>query len=128
MKFKFNTIISFLVIAIFVFQVLAKFIIVADYVVNKDFIAKTLCENKNKPKLKCNGKCHLAKQLDKQDKKEKPTTSSKDKFEIVYFQSINQDVNNEKVIISVEEKKSKFYYSENRKSTFLNSIFQPPRV
>ena len=33
------------------------------YVVNKEYVAKALCENKAKPQLHCNGKCHLAKQL-----------------------------------------------------------------
>lgn len=38
--------------------------------INKDYITKTFCENKAKPKLKCNGKCHLRKQLKEQDKQE----------------------------------------------------------
>ncbi len=33
------------------------------YEFNKDYITQELCENKDKPKLKCEGKCHLAKQL-----------------------------------------------------------------
>ena len=36
-----------------------------EYIVNYDYIVKELCENKDKPELKCNGKCHLAKQLAK---------------------------------------------------------------
>jgi hypothetical protein len=36
-----------------------------EYTINKDFIAKVLCINKDKPELKCNGKCHLTKQLKK---------------------------------------------------------------
>lgn len=32
---------------------------------NQKQIAKEYCINQNKPKLKCNGKCHLAKQLAK---------------------------------------------------------------
>ncbi len=34
-----------------------------EYAVFKDFIVKNLCINRNNPKSKCNGKCHLAKQL-----------------------------------------------------------------
>ena len=37
-------------------------VIVTDFVVNQDFIAKTLCIQKDDQKG-CNGKCHLAKQL-----------------------------------------------------------------
>ena len=36
-----------------------------DYALNKEYIAKNLCENRDKPKLNCNGKCHLMKQLKK---------------------------------------------------------------
>ena len=38
---------------------------VIDYLLNKEYIAKNLCENRNKPKMNCNGKCHLMKQLKK---------------------------------------------------------------
>ena len=38
---------------------------VMEYVVNYDYIANVLCENKDKPQLQCNGKCYLAKQLKK---------------------------------------------------------------
>jgi hypothetical protein len=37
-------------------------VIVGDFLVNQDFIAKTLCIQKDDQKG-CNGKCHLAKQL-----------------------------------------------------------------
>lgn len=33
---------------------------------NKEYIAKNLCENRNRPKSHCNGKCHLMKLLKKQ--------------------------------------------------------------
>src|SRR6056297_976397 len=39
---------------------------VMEYVVNYDYIANVLCENKDKPQLQCNGKCYLAKQLAKE--------------------------------------------------------------
>ena len=39
-----------------------------EYVLNQDYIVEFLCSNKEKPELQCNGKCYLAKQLEKQDK------------------------------------------------------------
>ncbi|WP_405569959.1 hypothetical protein [Winogradskyella sp. Asnod2-B02-A] len=33
------------------------------YQLNIDYIIETYCINTDKPELKCNGKCHLAKQL-----------------------------------------------------------------
>lgn len=41
--------------------------VVAWYKLNRDFIAKTLCENRNRPDIHCNGKCQLNKQLKKAD-------------------------------------------------------------
>lgn len=39
---------------------------VVDYVVNFDYIVNVLCENKDKPEMNCNGKCHLSKELAKE--------------------------------------------------------------
>lgn len=48
---------------------------VAYFNVNRAYIAKSLCENRSRPELKCNGKCYLAKMLKKQQaKKDKETT------------------------------------------------------
>ena len=44
-----------------------------EYEVNKEHIAKNLCENKAKPEMKCNGKCHRAKQIQKIAQEEVPT-------------------------------------------------------
>ena len=50
---------------------------VVEYVVNYDYITKTLCVNKAKPKMQCNGKCHLMKELAKAAESEKPISSDK---------------------------------------------------
>ena len=36
-----------------------------EYAVNKDYIAAELCENKDRPEMKCGGSCYLMKQLSK---------------------------------------------------------------
>lgn len=50
---------------------------VLEYVANYSYIAKELCENRGKPKMHCNGKCHLMKQLAKASEQEKPLTDKK---------------------------------------------------
>ena len=47
------------------FQVMVKVAIVGWYELNKEYVAKNLCENRNKPQMKCCGKCYLKKQLRK---------------------------------------------------------------
>jgi hypothetical protein len=59
-----------------------------DYAINKSYIAKVLCENIEKPKLECNGKCHLKKELKKAkaiDYSEKETTIRSNEKEHVYL-------------------------------------------
>ena len=70
---------------------------VVDYIVNYDYISKVLCENKDKPELKCNGKCHLKKELAKASEDEKPINSdkknnSKQEIEVLFFQEIKTSV------------------------------------
>ncbi|GAB4047406.1 hypothetical protein [Spirosoma litoris] len=49
--------------------------IIAHYQLNKEYIARVLCENRDKPQLHCDGKCYLAKQLKtQQEKQDKETT------------------------------------------------------
>jgi hypothetical protein len=45
--------------------------------INYDYISKVLCINKDKPELKCNGKCHLMKELAKLQKMTNPFLSDK---------------------------------------------------
>lgn len=56
--------IAFLVLTLALFSGgIRNFSIYIDFYVNQDYIAAELCENKAKPEMKCNGQCHLMKQL-----------------------------------------------------------------
>lgn len=49
--------------------------IIAHYNLNRDYIARVLCENRDRPQLHCDGKCFLAKRLKaQQDRQDKETT------------------------------------------------------
>jgi hypothetical protein len=50
---------------------------VIEYVFNYDYITAELCENKDKPLMRCNGKCYLMKELAKAAENEKPLSSDK---------------------------------------------------
>ncbi len=65
---------------------------VVDYVVNYEYISKVLCENKAKPMMHCNGKCHLMKELAKVAETDNPKSSDKKSFspiqEVLFFKEI----------------------------------------
>ncbi|MBK8599718.1 MAG: hypothetical protein IPN80_03480 [Flavobacterium sp.] len=82
------------VILLIVFALFLKPIFpLVEYVTNYDYITKVLCINKAKPKLQCNGKCHLMKELAKASESEKPIQSdkkdtSKQEIEILFFEDL----------------------------------------
>jgi len=58
---------SIFFLAVLILYVLRPVIPFIEYALNKDYIAKNLCVNRDKPKSCCQGKCHLKKQLAKSD-------------------------------------------------------------
>ncbi|HEX8279356.1 MAG TPA: hypothetical protein VF540_11700, partial [Segetibacter sp.] len=58
-------------------QTFSRFVVEADYFINKGYIAKYLCENTSKPKMNCCGKCYLNKKLKQQEKQDQQTPNSK---------------------------------------------------
>ena len=118
--------IAILLASAFLFQSTSKLFIVAHYALNKDFIAKNLCENKAKPQMHCNGKCHLKKQLQKEDKKEGSVpVSSKEKYEIQLFSERQSPLNN----TTFDSKHDvSFCYFINVYNKHLSAVFHPPQA
>jgi hypothetical protein len=122
-----NKIVVLIVLALFLKPIFP----VIEYIVNYDYISKVLCENKDKPQLKCNGKCHLMKELAKAAENEKPISSdkksnSKQEVEVLFFQDI-QSLVLEKIYFqnktSIHNNYSNLYFHLNG-----CSVFHPPTV
>jgi hypothetical protein len=63
--------IASLLLVAFAAQSFSQVILVANFYINRSYIAAKLCENRYRPMMKCNGKCILAKKLKQQEKKER---------------------------------------------------------
>lgn len=104
---------------------------VFEYAVNYNYIANELCVNKAKPEMKCNGKCHLMKELAKASDNDNPISQDKkthhQEIEVLFLEKIIAFCFSP--IYSFEGKNKintdycNLYFSEN---TF--SIFHPPTV
>ena len=100
-----------------------------EYAAFYDYIKNELCVNKEKPKLQCNGKCHLKKELakasDSENSKDKNHSSSSE-HQIVFF----HDAYKIAPVTFIKEQNSKILTSYNRiyKFHFTDSIFHPPLV
>ncbi len=67
-------------------QVGDRYVVMLGFRINQEFIAKNLCENRNRPELHCNGHCQLTKKLAEEQKKdqESPLRKADNKSEIFY--------------------------------------------
>jgi len=53
-------------------QAFSKWAMLLEFKWNQDYIAQNFCENKAKPKLKCEGNCQLTKMMAAEEKKTAP--------------------------------------------------------
>jgi hypothetical protein len=117
-----------LVFLLALFILLKPILPVVDYIVNYEYITKVLCVNKDKPKMHCNGKCHLMKELAKASESEKPISSDKksttQESELLFFEKINSF----KLSSIYFEDKHQLYTSNSDLYFYLNSdsVFRPP--
>ncbi len=97
---------------------------------NQSEITKKYCENKAKPKLKCNGKCHLAKQLKAQENQDDSSKNSLPKFKKdIEINLIHQSIESltfSKVDFSTI-RQSQFFMVNNYAYNSVNDCFHPPK-
>lgn len=117
------------IIAIFLLSAItlhtfSKVILVLNFAINRTEIANKYCENKAKPKMHCDGKCHLKKQLNEEEKKEKNEGSkeSKEKSESHFFVQVNFSFP-----IQAATLKTQYFYSPNYSNSHSHSVFFPPQ-
>jgi len=71
-------------------QTFSKWLIIIDYAINQKEIAETLCVNKSRPEMHCNGKCQFKKRIihDETEQNTPLNQSLKEKSEpLQFFQS-----------------------------------------
>jgi len=97
-----------------------------DFQLRKDYIAKVLCINKDRPELHCDGTCYLAKKVKALEERENQSQRSIfEKFELptmiceeilsLDFQSTSSEIN------SITPEYQNTYFKR-----FASSIFRPP--
>jgi hypothetical protein len=57
-------------------QTFSKWIIIADYTINREYIAEKLCINKAKPVMQCKGKCQLSKKMISESEESQETNAA----------------------------------------------------
>lgn len=105
-------------------QTFSKGLILAEFILNQDYIAKVLCVNRAKPELACKGQCQLMKQMEKDTQKEQSGNALKDKYEVI-FADINTVSGLIPYIITVQIATP---YDEGIPHIALHTVFHPPQA
>lgn len=100
-----------------------------DYIINYEYISTKLCENRAKPEMHCDGKCHLKKELAKAASDEKPISNKKSSvfkqemenlfFKVAHpfcFQNIEAVLSNK----IIDRYQNLYFYKS------INAFFHPP--
>jgi hypothetical protein len=106
---------------------------IAYYRLNIAYITEKFCENKDKPQLQCNGKCHLAKELSLVNaSSEEPTdepikiSNAYKSFAPLFFQKTILKVSNEGAI---DPRNTSLFFYDNHYTFFREfGLFRPPIV
>lgn len=72
-----RSLIAYILLAAIMLPTLSPWGTIAYFKLNREYIAKVLCENRKRPELHCDGKCYLAKKLRQQQEKQDKETSEK---------------------------------------------------
>lgn len=115
-------ILAFILLSGILLQTCSKQLIYTGYLLNKEMIASVFCINKNAPEKKCEGKCHLKKQLDHDTRQQEEDQKGKSMNEVFYLftQPLELSIQSHQII-------SHFYFQH---SHFINTglipVFHPP--
>ncbi len=105
-------------------QTSGKLAVLGYYTLNKKYITDNLCINRSKPKMHCNGKCHLAKELSKEEKRQQsPSNPLKEETEQVLFTEKN---NLSIALLPAEINTASSYYLLVAYATILSTAERPP--
>lgn len=98
-----------------------------NYEINVKAITDKFCVNKEKPKLACNGKCYLSKQIKAAEKQNEKSSSPENKKIVttLFFQEIENLLFNG---FCASKQNFNSYYLEKVLFYFHSTIYRPPKI
>ncbi len=120
---------AYLFLVLYVMAMLRPIVPVIDYLINYDYIAEQLCENRNKPILACNGICYVTKEIQKTlpalpiGNKSRIPSIDFEKYSVITLFTCKY------IALNLDSlQKSKFIYAINEKvKNHIEFIFRPPK-
>ncbi len=118
------TILLFLLVAI---QTFSKWCLMAEYQVNRDFIAKNLCVNRFRPSCCCQGKCYLNKKIAADESRQQDPAKGAQKDETL-LQVHTSDILLPAPVCALFNFTHHTRYLDGDSHEYIPSFFPPPRA
>ena len=101
---------------------------VITYYVDYEHISKELCENIDKPEMRCDGKCHLKKELAKTSEDQKPISNSKNSTKEIENILFLEKTTSYFIISFSKIIKNNYWYNNLYQYNNSNQTFHPPSL
>ena len=122
-----SVVVSLVLLLVMAAYLIIPVIPVIDYLLNKDYIAKNLCINKDKPKSCCKGKCHMVKQLQKTNQNtEKEPKNNNNRAQL---KDQNEFILSKSCLYTTKSVRKKYFIYNTLTNSQLDcfAIFVPPK-
>jgi hypothetical protein len=121
-------IISGILLSVLAAYLVLPVIPIVDYIINKEYIAKNLCVNRDKPKSCCKGKCHLVKQLKKTSTNTE--NENKDRGKSAQYKQLDEFLVNKSCEPIIHKTSNDYLITNSSKLLLLSisAIFVPPEL
>jgi hypothetical protein len=120
-------IISGILLSVLAAYLVLPVIPIVDFLINREYIAKNLCINRDKPKSCCKGKCHLVKQLKKNSTNTE--NENKDRGKSAQYKQLDEFLVNKSCQPIIHKTASDYLTINSSKLQQLSiaAIFVPPK-
>jgi hypothetical protein len=119
--------VTILLIGVVALQTFSKWFVILDYRINEEYIAKNLCENRNKSKSCCHGKCYLGKQLAKEEDQQQTPAKGGQREETQTIWYLLNNTQAEFHLFGLLKSNYPLYLT-GKSQEFARSFFQPPQA
>lgn len=100
--------------------------ILIEYLVDIEAYTAKYCENTDKPEIECNGKCHLSKELAKDQENKNPENLQV--FSNIHLFVVSDITLPKKPFLPAEKEEDNFSYQESFLSRLIPPPFLPPDI
>ena len=101
-------------------------LILIDFELRRDYIAKVLCINRDKPITVCGGQCYLSEQFKKATEHQEDSSDVKRSVEISFFKHRIAELNLS-TIYRLDDEQINSAFDAGHTQNFIKHIFKPPR-